>query len=237
VASLEGSRGTVVTESAGRATRLVVIGAGGHAAEVCSYVRDVQAAGSAVQLLGCVDDHKPAGHYGQIEVLGGLSELEALLRGPEAETLRCLTAVGDNAVRKTLVERVDRLIGRAARWWTLRHPSALVGADVSIGAGSCLAPGAIATTRLTVGAHVILNVRASISHDGDVGDYANINPGATVAGSVQIGEGCFVGAGATVIQRVALGAWSVIGAGAVVVRDVPPRVTVVGVPGRVIRQH
>jgi acetyltransferase EpsM len=70
-----------------------------------------------------------------------------------------------------------------------------------------------------------------------VGDYVNINPSATVAGNARIGDGVFVGAGATVIDRVSIGEWTIIGAGAVVVRDLPPHVTAVGVPARIIKHH
>jgi acetyltransferase-like isoleucine patch superfamily enzyme len=70
-----------------------------------------------------------------------------------------------------------------------------------------------------------------------IGDFANINPGATICGTCRIGEGCFVGAGATVINGISIGEWTVIGAGAVVVRDLPPRVTVVGVPAQIIKHH
>jgi acetyltransferase EpsM len=39
------------------------------------------------------------------------------------------------------------------------------------------------------------------------------------------------------IEKVKVGEWSIIGAGAVVVQDIPPRVTAVGVPARIIKHH
>ena len=45
-----------------------------------------------------------------------------------------------------------------------------------------------------------------------------------------------VNAGAKIIGNVTLGANCIIGANAVVVKDVPPNVTVVGVPARIVRR-
>ena len=218
------------------AAALVVIGAGGHAAEVCAYVQAVVAAGERVTLLGCVDERRPAGHYGLLTVLGGFDVLEQFVSAA-ARPLRCITAVGDNALRQRLVARVEEIGSGRIVWWTLRHPAAIVGPDVHIGHGTCLAPGSIITTRARLGAHVIMNVGASVSHDADVGDYVNLNPGSILAGNTRVAEGCFVGAGSTVIDRVSIGAWTTVGAGAAVVRDLPDHVTAVGVPARVIKTH
>jgi acetyltransferase EpsM len=149
-----------------------------------------------------------------------------------------ITAVGSNMLRQQLVARAEQAAaGRPLIPWTLRHPTVSVGRRVEIGAGTLLAPGSIVTTRTAIGRHCILNVKASVSHDCVVGDFTNVNPGATVCGSAKIGQGCFIGTGATVSNGVSIGDWAVIGAGAVVIRDVPPHVTAVGVPARVIKQH
>jgi sugar O-acyltransferase (sialic acid O-acetyltransferase NeuD family) len=213
---------------------VLVVGAGGHAAEVCSYLADAREAGARLRLLGCVDDHKPVGRCGPVEVIGDFSTLERLARAESQ--LRCLIAIGDNPTRRRIAERIDA-VGVPDIWLTLRHPSAYVGQDVSLGPGTCLAPGSIVTARVRVGAHVIVNVNASVSHDAVVGDFVNLNPGSAVAGHTRLGDGCYIGAGATVIDRVSVGPWAVVGAGAAVVRDLPANVTAVGVPARVIKQR
>jgi sugar O-acyltransferase (sialic acid O-acetyltransferase NeuD family) len=214
---------------------VVVIGAGGHAAEICSYAADLAAAGVAVRVLGCLDDHKPVGTYGPVEVLGGLGVLEELVRA-HGDRLRGLTAVGHNETRRRLVARAEAMAPGLA-WWTLQHPSAIVGRDARIGSGTLLAPGSIVTARVTIGAHCIVNVKASVSHDTVVGDFVNVNPGVTVCGNARLGDDAYIGAGATVIDKISVGEGTIVGAGASVVRDLPPRVTAVGVPARVIRRH
>jgi sugar O-acyltransferase (sialic acid O-acetyltransferase NeuD family) len=217
------------------ADRVVIVGAGGHGAELASYVGDIIRNGWDGQLLGFLDDAgaPPRG----MSLLGTLG---ALVGQPSGffDGLQYLTGVGNNSVRQALVTRLNELyrsLGLSA--WTLVHPTSYVGKHVEIGEGSCLAPGAIVTARAQIGRHCILNIKASVSHDCSIGDFVNINPGATICGNVVVGEGAYIGAGATIKDKVSIGAWSIVGAGAVVIDDVPPGVTAVGVPARVIRKH
>ncbi len=218
---------------------LVVIGAGRHGCEVFSYLHDLRTHGHRLQFVGFVDEGLPRGPWprGAAEVLGGFDELRALLKSLGGSKLHYITACGDNRMRRDFVRKVEELDAKNLVPWSLHHPRAVVGSEVQIGEGACLAPGSILTTRVKIGRHCIVNVNASISHDCVIGDFVNINPGAVVCGEVILGEGCYVGAGATIIDKISIGAWTVIGAGSVVTQDIPPNVTAVGVPSRVIKSH
>ncbi|HEY0097745.1 MAG TPA: acetyltransferase [Pyrinomonadaceae bacterium] len=219
-----------------RTVQVIIVGAGGHGSELHAYLRELCVQGSGIEFLGFIDDHRPRGAWGDTEVLGGLACLEEFL-GARVGELHYITAVGSNTLRRTFVERLRRIDEQRLKPWTLQHPRAITGHGVEFGAGTCLAPGSIVTTNARIGSHCILNVNTSVSHDAVVGDYTNLNPGVVVAGNVEIGEGCYIGAGATLIDNVKIGEWSTIGAGAVVIGDIPPRVTAVGVPARVIKYH
>ena len=75
-----------------------------------------------------------------------------------------------------------------------------------------------------------------------IGDNVSILQGVTLGGTgradedrhPKIGNGVLIGAGAKVIGNIRIGECARIGAGSVVVKDVPARVTVVGVPARVV---
>lgn len=217
--------------------RVVIIGAGGHGIELHAYIRDLVAQGEPIHLVGFVDEHKSRGPLGTTEILGDFDDLASFLNQHPHAVFHYITAVGDNWIRQQFVQKVERLNVYNLVPWTLRHPDAFVGYDVDIGAGTCLAPGSIVTTRVRIGRHCILNVNASVSHDCVIGDFVNINPGAVVCGNVNIGEGCYIGAGATIIDKVSIGEWTVIGAGAVVIDDLPPYVTAVGMPAQVIKER
>jgi acetyltransferase EpsM len=216
---------------------VIIVGAGGHGSELCSYIQDMAAQGQPVRVAGFVDEHKPRGMWGASEILGDLADLRDLVVQYPRYIYRYIIGIGDNRVRRQLAQRIGNLDLPNLAPWSLRHPGAIVGQDVEIGAGTCLAPGTIVTTRVRIGHHCILNVNASVSHDCVIGDFVNINPRVAICGSVSVGEGCYVGAGSTVIERVTIGEWTTVGAGATVTRAIPAHVTAVGVPARVIKQH
>lgn len=216
---------------------LVIIGAGGHGSEVHAYVLALQSKDSSLKLLGAVDDVRPPGVWETTRLLGGFEALRNMLLAQPREKFSYLTAVGHNETRRQLVTRVERLGCPNLEPWSLTHPEAFLGHDVVIGRGTLVAPRAVLTAHVRIGDHSIINVKASISHDCVIGNFTNINPGATLCGNVRVGDGAFVGAGATVIEKRSIGANAIIGAGAVVIDDIPPDVTAVGVPARVISRR
>lgn len=68
----------------------------------------------------------------------------------------------------------------------------------------------------------------TIEHQVTIGAEKGVSP--------RIGDGVFIGAGAKILGGVTVGAGAKIGANAVVVEDVPPGVTVVGIPARVVNR-
>jgi acetyltransferase EpsM len=219
----------------GQTLNIIIIAAGGHGSELASYVREMAALDGSVRLLGFIDDNRPRGKFSEVEVLGGLDALPAIaLRDPGP--IHYITAIGSNSVRHQLVETIEGLELKDLMPWTLKHPNANIGYDVTISEGTCIAPGCVLTTRIRIGKHCIVNVNSSVAHDCVIGDFVNINPGATLCGNVTVADGVFVGAGSTIKEKISVGRNCIIGAGSVVLRDLPPDVTAVGVPARVIER-
>ena len=214
---------------------IIILGAGGHAKELASYIHDLVNEGEKLSLLGFVDDHKPKGPFAGSKILGGFKELPNLLSFHPC--VYYITAAGDDALRMDFVKKIEALLMKNLKAWTLRHPKACVGQEVVIGEGTCLCPGSVVTTHARIGMHCIVNVNVSVSHDVTIGDFTNLNPGVRICGNVEISEACYIGAGATVIDKVKIGKGVIIGAGAVVTEDIPDDVTAVGVPAKIIKKH
>jgi UDP-perosamine 4-acetyltransferase len=202
-------------------SRIVVLGAGGHARVV---IDALQCAGADVSGIVAPAPAEP--------VLGvtWLGTDESLLAG--AERPRLANGIGSVDASPTRAALFDRFVAAGFTFVNVIHPSATVARSARLGAGVQILAGAVVQPGAILGTNVIVNTRASVDHDCVVGDHAHIAPGATVSGDVTIGTGAHVGAGATVLQGRAIGARAVVGAGAVVDRDVPAGVVVVGVPAR-----
>lgn len=150
---------------------------------------------------------------------------------PEPED-RFLIAVGDPAVRRRYAEIIA---GRGGRFATLIHPSAVIVSSASLGEGSIVCPQTVVSAGARVGVHCILNIGASVSHDGRIDDYVTICPGVRVTGWVRVASECFLGTNASILPHAELAERTVVGAGAVVNRSVSVSgLTVVGVPARAL---
>lgn len=210
--------------------RVLIVGAGGHAAVVADTLQRAHDAGEAVQPIGYVDDDRSL--HGRTPL--GLPVLAGLAAIPDIAHDALLVAIGDNGTRKRLFEELRR---GGEQFAVAKHPGAIVAPDVFLGPGTIVCPGVIVNPGSTIGANVILNTGCSVDHHNSIGAHVHIAPGARLGGEVTVGEGTLVGLGANVMPRRRIGDWSIVGAGALVHGDVAEAVVVVGVPARVIREN
>ena len=216
---------------------LIVVCAGGHASEIASYVRELRSLGQSITIHGFVDDYRFDTSFEGAPILGRVEHLGEFLEVRHEFRFIYLTAIRDNRARAEVVRRIEAYGSTNLVPWTFRHPTAVVGDAVEIGVGTFIAPGAVITTNVSIGEHCILNIGCSVSHDSTIHSFVNIDSGVTIGRRVTLGTGCSIGTGATIADNVQVGEWSVVGAGAVVDDDVPARVTVAGVPARIIQRH
>lgn len=165
--------------------------------------------------------------------------IRLVTREEESRTLagggaRLVLGVGDARLRCRLLRDLTTR-GYADNFETFVHPRADVGDSVSLGSGVILTSGVVATVDIAIARSAYLNLNVTIGHDCVIGEACVVNPGATLSGGVQLDAGVLIGTGANLLEGVQVGDGAIVGAGAVVTRDVPPGVSVVGVPARPLK--
>lgn len=130
-----------------------------------------------------------------------------------------------HALWRAGLKTLARVVSQIARFFTgiEIHPGAQIGQSLFIDHGSGLVIGETAI----------------------IGDNVSLFQGVTLGGTGKetgkrhptLMDNVTVGTGAKVLGNITIGAGSYIGANAVVLKDVPPSCTVVGVPGRIVRQE
>ena len=98
----------------------------------------------------------------------------------------------------------------------------------TIGAGTWFGCGALG---------VVLHPNTVIGKNCVIAQNVTIGGRSSLPEVPKLGDNVFVGAGATILGPVKIGDNAVIGANAVVIVDIPPNVTAVGVPARIVSRQ
>lgn len=205
--------------------KLLILGAGGFGREVHSWLSDWCSKNSDVEIVGFIDDNLSAldGFDGTPPIISRISDYQPSVD----EFIVC--AIGNPQIKKTII---GILLSKKARFFTLQHPSAIIGKRVTLGVGAVICPNVIITTDIHIGDFVTINAASTVGHDAFIGDYCTLSGHCDVTGGAKLEECVFMGSHATVLPKAHVGINACIGAGSVVLRKVAPNSTVFGVPAK-----
>ena len=208
--------------------KLIIYGAGGHAKAVIDIVEKE----GRYEIAGLIDDNKSAGQT----VLGYrvLGDHKILPELRDKGITHGFVAIGDN---RTRFEKTHLFTVAGFKLITTIHPFSSIGRDTSLQEGCCVFHGAVIDPCVKIGKGVIINKRALVGHDSFIGNFVHVAPGVNCGAEVKVGEESFIGIGATIIPNMTIGSKAIIGAGSVVVRHIPPAVTVLGLPAKIVKTH
>ena len=203
--------------------RLIIVGAGGYGREMYLSARESRGFGEEFEIAGFLDDNPDAlgGRTGYPPVIGSVAQYAI---SPDDVFI---VAIGDLSVRRRCAAT---LAARGARFRTLVHRNAQVGATVRLGEGVFVASGAVLTADVSVGAHTAVFHQAVIGHDVTIGEFAHVYALCAIGGGVEIGDGAAIYPGARIVPRRRIGKGAVVAIGSVVFRSVPAGARVAGNP-------
>ncbi|WP_412501516.1 acetyltransferase [Shewanella chilikensis] len=209
-------------------TDFYIVGAGGFAREIYSYLSDDQYKVGSYRLAGFLDDNVDAVKMFKV----GHKVVSTLFSETIPSGSKLIMAVANPELKERIFHYYK---SRDCSFVTYIHPSAFIGNSVSIGEGSIVSPNSVLTTDIKIGNCVTINALSSVGHDAKIGDFSTLSGHCDVTGFVELGQKVFMGSNSSVIPNVKVGDDSIIGAGSVVISKVRAGVTVFGNPARKIK--
>jgi UDP-N-acetylbacillosamine N-acetyltransferase len=202
---------------------LIILGVGGHARSAADV-----ALALGIRKLIFVDEGACAD-----EMLYGFPARKAFDE-PLPDGWQAFAASGDSLRRQA---QVADILHRSWPLATLIAPTASLGVEACVSAGSFVGHHAHVGPSSRIGTACILNTGSVVDHECEVGEYTHLSVNASVAGRSRIGRCVWLGVGASVVDNVSVSDGITVGAGGVVIGSLAEPGIYGGVPVRLIKEQ
>lgn len=200
--------------------KLLIIGASGHG----KVIADIALKMNKWKSIAFLDDNENVKSSMGIEIIDKSTSISKYI-----DDYDFFVGIGNNVIREKIQRELE---AEDASIPVLIHPSAIIGEQVYLAAGTVVMAGSVINCCTKIGKGCIINTASTIDHDNVIEDYVHISPGVHLAGTVKIGRGTWLGIGSIISNNVNITSGCRIGAGAVVVKDINELGTYVGIPSR-----
>ena len=180
--------------------KIIIIGSGGHAAEIVDYINYINSISSEIiyEITGIIDESKSFyNHYMfKNKFLGNLKNHTV------TQDNYYVIAIGNLDIRKKIIE--DLKI-KNANFETIIHPTALISSTAEIGKGCLISHNVSIGPKVIISDFCILNSRSTIGHDSQIGENNFIGPKVVTGGFSKIGNHNFLGTNVSVLPKINIG--------------------------------
>lgn len=196
-------------------TDVIIIGAGGHAAEIDEYIDYSQKVTGArdLNIIGYLDDNPEnyARYKLSAPLLGGVRD-HKVIKGHGY-----IIGIANLKYRRLFV---DRFKAEGAYFMSFIHCGAYVSPSAVIGEGSILGPNVNIGPNVQIGKYTLINSRSSLGHDTVVGDYNFISPNVCFSGFTEVGDENLFGINSATIPGIKVGSNNKIAAGMILDQNI-----------------
>ncbi|MCQ6526095.1 acetyltransferase [Bacillus mycoides] len=198
--------------------KLLIIGASGHG----KVIADIALKMNKWQSIAFLDDNENVKYSMGIEIIDNSASVSKYI-----DNYDLFVGIGNNVIREKIQRQLET---EGASIPVLIHPSAIIGEQVYLEAGTVVMAGAVINCCTKIGKGCIINTASTVDHDNIIEDYVHISPGVHLAGTIKVGRGTWLGIGSVVSNNISITNDCRIGAGALVIRNINEIGTYVGVP-------
>lgn len=212
-----------------------IYGASGFGREVMPLAREkLQKDGVSLDKLVFVDDNPKSDTLNGYRVVTYEDFLKI-----EASKRHVALAIANSSVREILASRCEK---DGVKLWSLSASNVVLMDEIQMGEGAILSPFVTITSNVKIGKAFHANIYSYVAHDCVIGDFVTFAPGVKCNGNIEIEDHAYLGTGAVIRQGrpgrpLRIGKGAIVGIGAVVTANVPPGVTVIGNPARVLSKE
>ncbi len=195
--------------------QIIIIGAGGHSAEIDDYFDYAAKKNPAFDLAlhGYIDDNPDsyAKYKFSAPFLGNIQSHEV------QKDCYYIMGIANLQYRRPIIEK---FAARGASFITFIHPDSYISKSSTIGNGVVIAPGVNIGPNVSIDDFTLVNARSSIGHDSKVGKYNFICPNVCFSGFTVVGEENLFGINSASIPGIVVGSRNKIAAGMVLDKNV-----------------
>lgn len=200
---------------------VIIIGAGGHAAEIDEYIMYSQEVKGTRELnvIGFLDDNPDNYHRYQFS-----APLIGAIRNYNVKEGQCfIIGIANLNYRRFFTER---FLSQGGVFLSFFHYSAYISKSAIIGEGTVIGPNVNIGPNVTVGKYTLINSRSSLGHDTVLGDYNFISPNVCFSGFTNVGEQNLFGINSATIPGISIGNNNKIAAGMIIDKNIGDYATV-----------
>lgn len=194
---------------------VIIIGAGGHAAEIDEYIKYSQknTGFEEFKIIGFLDDNPRSYSFYRFSApyLGEIKKHKII------KDQHYIIGIADIEYRKNFINLFKN---NGAEFISFKHCNAYVSESAKIGAGTIIGPNANIGPNVKIGDYNLINSRCSLGHDTDIGNLNFISPNVCFSGFTKIGDENMFGINVATIPEIKIGSRNKIAAGMILDQNV-----------------
>jgi sugar O-acyltransferase (sialic acid O-acetyltransferase NeuD family) len=194
---------------------IIIIGAGGHGAEIDEYIKYSQkfTGINLFNVFGFLDDNPE--NYAKYKLsapfIGNIAD-HKIIKGKYY-----IIGIANLKYRRYFIEKFK---AEGAEFVSFTHCTAYVSESAILGKGTIVGPNANIGPNVKIGMFNMINSRSSMGHDTIIGDYNFISPNVCFSGFSKVGNDNLFGINSATIPNISVGDRNKIAAGMVLDQNI-----------------
>lgn len=193
--------------------KVIIIGAGAHAAEIEQYIIENNALKNEIEILGYLDDSKENHKKSQLlfPLLGGIFTYEV------PSEVELIVSIGKIELRTKII---DYFGAKNIKFTNFIHYTSCVFRTAKLGVGNIICPYTQIGPNVVVGNFNLFNNKSSIGHDSIIGDNNIFCPNMGLSGNTIVGSNNFFSLNVVTIPNITIGDNNIIAPNMVVEKNI-----------------